>query len=165
MNPIRSLQTLSLVSVTAAATLFLMQACGGGAWADEHAADPIEGVWESGVTITDCTSGAVLRTFKGEGLFQRGGALTADNSLPPTTRSTAFGQWRKLSGQSYTASARFLRFNADGSLAGSQRVQRTLTLAADGNTLTGTITAQVIDNAGVVIAPVCGTETSTRIVF
>jgi hypothetical protein len=165
MNPMRSLEATALVSVTAAATLFLMQACGGGALADDDPADPIEGVWESGVTITNCNTGAVLLTFKGEGLFHRGGGLTADNSLPPSTRSTAFGQWRKQSAQGYTASFRFLRFNPDGSLAGSQRVQRTLTLSPDANSFTGTIAGQVLDNAGVVLAPVCGTESATRIVF
>jgi hypothetical protein len=165
MNPLPSLQTTALVAVTAAATLLLMQACGGSAWADDAPPDPIEGVWESTVTITDCASGAVVRTFKGAGLFARGGAVTADNSLPPTTRSTAFGQWRKGAGQGYSAAFRFYRYNPDGSLAGSQRVQRAITLAADGNTFAGTVAGQVIDNAGVVVAPVCGSETATRINF
>ncbi len=165
MNRLNSLQTTSLVAVTAAATVMLMQACGGNALADDALPDPIEGVWESAVTITDCTSGAVLRTFKGAGLFARGGALTGDNSNPPATRSTAYGQWRKGSGMSYSAAFRFYRFNPDGTLAGSQRVQRAITMAADGNSFTGTITGQVLDNAGVVLAPVCGTETATRIAF
>jgi hypothetical protein len=165
MNRLNSLQSLSLVAVTAASTLFLMQACGGSALANDTLPDPIEGVWESAVTITDCTSGAVLRTFKGAGLFARSGAVTADNSNPPLTRSTAFGQWRKGSGQSYSTSFRFFRFNPDGSLAGTQRLQRAITLAADGNSFTGTVTGQVVDNAGVVLAPVCGTETAARIVF
>jgi hypothetical protein len=165
MNKLDSLQTATLVSVTAAAAVFLMQACGGGALADDQPADPIEGVWESGVTITDCSSGAVLRTFKGVGLFARGGGLTGDNSQPPATHSTAFGQWRKGAGMAYSAAFRFYRFNPDGSLAGSQHVQRSITLGADGNSLTGTISGQVLDNAGVVLAPVCGTETGTRIAF
>jgi hypothetical protein len=160
-----ALQTTALVSVTAAATLLLMQACGGGARADAAPPDAIEGVWESAVTITDCTSGAVLRSFKGAGVFARGGALTADNSLPPATRSTAFGQWRNTGGQAYSAGFRFYRFNSDGSLAGSQRVQRNITLAADANGFTGTLTGQVLDNAGAVLAPVCGSETATRISF
>ena len=42
--------------------MFLMQACGGGANAQSSTSepDPLEGVWESTVTIKDCTSGAVL---------------------------------------------------------------------------------------------------------
>jgi hypothetical protein len=162
MNASTSLQTTALISVTAAATILLMQACGGGAWADDSPPDPIEGVWESAVTITDCASGAVARSFKGAGLFARGGALTADNSTPPPSRSTAFGQWRKGAGQAYTSAFRFYRFNPDGTLAGSQRVQRAITLAADGASFAGTITGQVVDNAGTVLAQICGNEVATR---
>ncbi len=159
-----SLKTAALVSVTAAATTLLIQACGGDAGAQStEPADAIEGVWESVVTIKDCTSGAVQRTFKGEGVFHRGGTLTADNSLPPVTRSTAFGTWKSDAPKTYTARFRFLRFNPDGTLAGSQRVQRTLTLAADNNAITGVITGQVLDNNETVVAPICGSETSSRI--
>lgn len=95
MSPLSSPKTVSLVAVTAAATLLLIQACGGGAVAQNAAdADPIEGVWESSVSIKDCSSGAVLRTFKGAGLFHRGGPLTADNSLLRATQGIALGNWK-----------------------------------------------------------------------
>lgn len=163
MTSSKSLKTVSLIAVTAAATSLLIQACGGGAMAQSADADPIEGVWESSVTIKDCSSGAVLRTFKGEGLFHRGGSLTADNSLPRATQGIALGRWTRDAGASYTANARFLRFNADGSLAGSQKLQRVVTLAADANSFAGTVTGQVIDTAGVVLQPICGSETALRI--
>ncbi len=159
-----ALKTVSLVAVTAAATSLLIQACGGGAVAQTaEGADPIEGVWESSVTIKDCSTGAVVRTFKGVGLFHRGGSLTADNSLPRATQGIALGNWRRDAGLSYTANFRFLRFNPDGSLAGSQKLQRTMTLAADGNNLAGTLAGQVIDLNGVVLQPICGSETAIRI--
>jgi hypothetical protein len=159
-----SLKTVSLLAVTAAATALLIQACGGGAQAQTTAdADPIEGVWESDVTIKDCATSAVLRSFKGVGLFARGGSLTADNSLPRATQGIALGNWRRGAGQSYTANVRFLRFNPDGSLAGSQKLQRTVTLATDGNSFSGAFAGQVIDTAGVVLQPLCGSETAVRI--
>lgn len=112
MNQLSALKTVSLVTLTAAATSLLIQACGGGAMAQTAAdADPIEGVWESSVTIKDC----------------------------------------------------ILRFNPDGSLAGSQKIQRSVTLAADGTTFTATVAAQVIDLSGVVLQPICGSETAVRI--
>lgn len=164
MIPSTSLKAVSLIALTAAATSLLIQACGGGAMAQSTGdADPIEGVWESSVTIKDCTTGAVVRTFKGVGLFHRGGSLTADNSLPRATQGVALGNWKHDAGQSYTANARFLRFNADGSLAGSQKLQRSMTLAADGNSFAGSVTGQVIDTSGVVLQPVCGSETAVRI--
>ena len=42
-------------------------------------------------------------------------------------------------------------------------LQRTVTLAADGNNFSGTVTGQVIDIAGVVLQPICGSETAVRI--
>lgn len=164
MRLLTSLQSAALVTLTAAATTFLIQACGGDA--DAQAApdtNAIEGVWESSITIKDCSSGAVVRTFKGESLFHRGGGLTADNSLPVPTRSVAYGTWKQDGAAAYTAKFRFLRFNPDGTLAGSQKVARTLTLSADLNSLSGTLTGQVLDNAEVVLQPICGSETAVRI--
>jgi hypothetical protein len=51
MNSSRSLKTVALISMTAAATTLLIQACGGGAMAQSSDADPIEGVWDSTVTV------------------------------------------------------------------------------------------------------------------
>lgn len=164
MTRFSSLQSAALVTVTAAATSLLIQACGGNAEAQTASdANPIEGVWESAVTIKDCTSGAIVRTFKGESLFQRGGSLNADNSLPVPSRGAAYGNWKQGAGANYTANFRFLRFNPDGSLAGSQKVSRSLTLSSDLNSLTGTLTGQVFDTADVVLQPICGSETAVRI--
>ena len=164
MTQATSLKTVALVTVAAAATTFLMQACGGSAEAQSAPdANVIEGAWESAVTIKDCTSGAVLRTFTGETLFHRGGTLTADNSTPVPTRGLSVGVWSQDPTGAYTAKFHFLRFNADGTVAGSQNVTRTIALGANGKTMTSTIAAQLIDPAGNVIAPICGSEVGTRL--
>lgn len=160
-----SLKTVALVASAAAATTLLIQACGGSAEAQTatDAANAIEGVWESTVTIKDCTSGAVQRTFKGETLFHRGGTLTADNSLPVPSRSTSLGVWTQDAAGGYTAKFRFLRFNPDSSLAGAQKVSRAIVLSANGTAMTATITGQVLDPADALVAPICGTEAGVRI--
>jgi hypothetical protein len=150
--------------VTAAAVTLMVQACGGGAVAQSASdADVIEGVWDSTITIKDCTSGATLNTFKGAGMFHRGGTHSADNSAPPPTRGAAFGVWKRGTGSAYTANIAFMRFNADGTLAGSQKVQRSFTLAADNNNLEGTLTVQIINTAGTVVQQGCGSETGVRV--
>jgi hypothetical protein len=159
-----SLKSVTLITVTAAAVTLLVQACGGGAVAQSAMdADVIEGAWDSTITIKDCTTGASLNTFKGAGLFHRGGTLSADNSNPPPTRGAAFGVWKRGTGSAYTANLWFMRFNADGTLAGTQKVQRTFTLAADNNSLTGTLTLQIINPAGAVVQQGCGAETGVRV--
>ncbi len=159
-----SLKTVALMATAAAATTLLVQACGGSAEAQTaDGANAIEGVWESSVTIKDCASGAVQRTFRGETVFHRGGTLTADNSLPVPSRSISLGVWTQDTPGGYTAKFRFLRFNPDGSLAGAQKVSRTIVLSANATTMTSTITGQVLDPAEAPVAQICGTETGVRI--
>ena len=162
MNSSKSLKSVALVSVTAAATMLLIQACGGGALAQASDADPVEGVWESTLTVRDCTSGAVLATFKGQSVLHRGGTLSADNSQPTVTRGAAYGTWKRGAGNAYTSTLVFMRFNPDTTLAGTQKVVRSFTLAADGNSLMGTNTAQIINTAGVVLQQACVGETGVR---
>jgi hypothetical protein len=160
----KALKSAALISITAVATSILIQACGGGAVAQTASdADAIEGVWDSTITIKDCTTAAVLKTFKGAGMFHRGGTLSADNSMPPPTRGAAMGVWKRGTGSNYTANMWFMRFNADGTLAGTQKVQRTLALAADSNSLTGTLALQIIDTSGAVLQQGCGSETAVRV--
>ena len=166
MKPLSSLKTLTLVSLTSAAVTLLVQACGGGAVAQTASgADPIQGVWASSVTITDCSSGAVLKQFGGTTLFQYGGTLSADNTMPVPTRGAAFGVWKVAAAGSYSANMWFYRFNADGTVAGTQKVERTLSLSADGNTLTGTLTLQIIEPTGAIVQQGCGSEVSTRVTW
>ena len=164
MTSSNSLKTVALMTVTAAATSLLLQACGGGDALAQSAsdADPVEGVWESTLTVKDCTSGAVLATFKGQSVLHRGGTLSADNSQPTVTRGAAYGTWKRGAGNAYTSTLVFMRFNPDTTLAGTQKLVRSFSMAADGNSLTGTIAAQIINTAGVVVQQVCVSETGAR---
>ena len=156
---------LALLPVLLAA--FLIQACGGGGNAVAQGlsdADAVEGVWESAVTIRDCTSGATVRTFKGLTVLHRGGTTSGTNSNPPASNGPALGTWKPTGPSTYSASFRFFRFNPDGSLAGAQNVVRTFTLSADRNSINGTISAQLLDPSNNVIgAPICGVEATTRV--
>ena len=163
MTSSASLKSVALIAVTAAAISLLIQACGGGALAQAASdADPVEGVWESTLSVKDCSSGAVLATFKGQSVLHRGGTLSADNSQPPVTRGAAYGTWKRGSGNAYTSTLVFMRFNPDTTLSGTQKVLRSFTLSADGNSLTGTNAAQIINTAGVVLQQACVSETGLR---
>ncbi len=164
MTQSKSLKSVALVAVTAAATLLLIQACGDGAVAQATDADAVEGSWEAVITVRDCTTGATILTAKGQGVFHRGGTLTDTNASPPTTRGVGFGTWRRdATAQNYTARFRFNRYNPDGTFAGTQRVTRVFTLSADGNTQTSTNTSQTLDAAGTVLQNGCASDVSTRV--
>jgi hypothetical protein len=157
---------IALAVVPAFLTTLLIQACGGSsdAIAQAASADPIEGVWESAVTIRDCATGNAIRTFKGLGVLHRGGTATATNNQPTAVNGPALGTWTRTgTSPSYTLAFRFYRYNPDGTYAGAQRLVRTVTLAASGSAFTGTIAAQVLDPTDAVLQEVCGTETATRV--
>lgn len=160
-------KSCAIALIPSIATLLLVQACGGSSDAVAQSvasdADVIEGTWESTITIRDCTSGAAIRTFKGMNTFHRGGTLSDTNNQPTALRGPGHGVWKKGTGSGYTATFRFYRYNADGTLAGSQKVTRTTTLGADNNSTTGTISAQLLDTSDAVLQTLCGTETSVRL--
>ena len=167
MNTLLSTRNCTLALIPGLVAALLIQACGGGSDAVAQSAsdaDAIEGAWQSAVTIRDCSSGAVLRSFTGFTVLHRGGTASATNNLPPASNGPAYGSWKRGSAPStYTTTLRFFRFNPDGSFAGAQNLTRTLTLAADGRSLTGTLSSQVVDPAEVVLQTGCGTETATRV--
>lgn len=164
MTHSKSLKSVALVTVTAAATLLLIQACGGDAVAQANDADPVEGTWEAAVSVRDCTTNAVLFAGRSQAMAHRGGTWTQTDASPPTTRGVGFGTWKRdATAQNYTTRFRFIRYNADGSFAGTARVTRVFALSADGNTQTSTNTSQTLDAAGTVLQSGCGSDVSTRV--
>lgn len=144
----------------------LMQACGGGGDANAQTVaepDPIQGLWQSSVTLSNCDSGAALGSFRGLTSFSQGGTAIADNNQPSPTKGPAMGYWTRNATGAYTVTLRFWRYAADGTPSGQQRLTRTVTLAADGKTLTSTIVTQALDTSDAVVQQACGAETGAKI--
>jgi hypothetical protein len=162
---IKTLRTCMMTLLPAAATFLLVQACGGSSDAVAQSAsaapDPIEGVWESVVTVRNCATGAPVATFRGAQVFHRGGTFTDTNAGAPTARGPGFGIWTR-NGDTYVATFRFYTFNADGSLAGTTRATRTQTISADGQTVNSTNNGEVRGVDGSLLATTCATDVSTK---
>ena len=158
------IQPFSALSVLPALALFaLMQACGGSNSASaQDSIDPIEGVWEGTATLTNCSTGAVLTSFAAASVYHRGGTMDDTNATPTVTRGPGFGTWTR-SGATYTIKFRFFAYDNTGALVGTRRVTRTVTLAASGQTATGTNSNELFNPAGVSLGVSCGTDTSTRV--
>ncbi len=156
-------KTVSAMLLPAVATMLFVQACCGSDWAiAQDAADPIEGVWESVVSVRDCTTNAVTGTFRGVNVMHRGGTLTDTNGSSPTSRGPGFGVWSKSGDGSYAVKFRFYRYNTDGSLAGSNVVTSTRKLGANGNSLEASTRTEVRDLTGNVLQTLCVTDLGTR---
>ncbi|MDQ2780781.1 MAG: hypothetical protein M3Y32_14610 [Pseudomonadota bacterium] len=166
MSPIKNWKSMAIVGASSVGMALVMQACGGGS--DAHAQstvtpDAIEGLWQSNVTLKDCASGATVGGFRGLTLFAQGGTAQADNDTPSAGKGPAMGTWTKSATGAYTVSLRFWRYTAAGLPAGQQRLTRSITLAADGQTLTATISTEALDTADVVVLRACGVETGAKI--
>ena len=163
-------KSATLFTLTSMGTALIIQACGGDNSAVAQstppvaaAPDPIEGLWQSNVTLRDCASGATIGGFKGLTIFNQGGTASADNNQPSPTKGLALGVWRKTATGSYAIDLRFWRYLGDGTPAGQQRLTRVITLAADGKSLTSTISTQALDNLDNVVQTACGVETGTKV--
>jgi hypothetical protein len=161
MNFPHSLKYAAILSVTAAATTLLIQACGGGANAQAADADAIEGVWLATASQVDCSSKAVLSTFRSSQVFHRGGTFGDTSSHPTTVRGPAWGTWSR-SGATYTVRFQFLRYSADGTFLGFSASTLTATLAADGKSFTSERATQVLDTAGNTVGAVCTSDVASR---
>jgi hypothetical protein len=134
----------------------------GDGWNRGRRGEGIEGVWMSQVTITDC-HGTTLRAFSALNMFHADGTLTDTDNQPPTSHGPGFGTWRSQGHGKVSSSFQFFRFNPDGTFAGSNSVQREITLDADDEAFTSTITVAVLNPAGVQVGSSCGSETAERL--
>jgi hypothetical protein len=165
MKPSQSLRSVALIAVTAAATMILIQACGGNAVAAGDDREPIEGAFDATVTVKNCSTGATTGTLKALLLFHHGGTVTIDNTTPTTLRGLILGTWARGSGDNYTSDVSHFRYNTDGTLAGVNKVRRTIVLSSDATTFTANLRVQVFGNDGTLLSEVCPTETGTRVTF
>lgn len=159
--------TFTRVSVSVAATMLLIH---GNAFAADEGTqksapvpEAIIGVWDSTATVRDCNTGAALASFKGLSMFNIGGTASYGSNSPPGLTSASMGTWKRESGQTYTITLVFYRFNPDGTLVGMQKSKGTRTLSADENSFTGAVNGQITDAAGNVLAHTCLTDTGSRV--
>ncbi len=129
----------------------------------EYASRSIEGVWQTTVTIRNCATGAAMGTFRGISSFHEGGTMSETAaSSSPSLRSAAHGVWERESRGTYSASFIFLRFNPDGTFAGTQKTTATNILSGNGNTYNSTASIQVLDPNNNVLFAGCATAVGAR---
>ena len=120
------------------------------------------GVFDTHLTLTNC-HGVVIRTLEALQMFNQGGTLASTDNQPPSSRGAGFGTWQNMGGRSYSAPFQFFSFNPDGTFAGTVKIARNILLAADANSYTSTVSVEILDPNGNVIATLCGTESATRL--
>lgn len=126
--------------------------------------DPIVGVWNVSVDITNCVTGATIASSEAMALFAADGTRHETNATNPALRSPAFGTWRRLGKKNneYQFEFRFFRFDSAGVNIGSQIIRHDLVLSADGTSYFSEGTTEIFDPFGNLIVIGCASATATR---
>ena len=122
------------------------------------------GAWDLTITFRDCNTGAVIRERPGLISFMFGGVHQefGTGQQIPQNRTDAQGNWRHETGAQYSAVSKAFRFNADGSLAGTAKLFRSIELT-DAGAFAATVESEIYDANGVLISRGCATESGTRL--
>jgi hypothetical protein len=115
------------------------------------------------VSVKDCQTGAVQRSFPALVAFAKGGTLTVTTGgQPPALFTPGIGVWRHTGGNTYSAVFEAFAFNPAGVWIATHRFTRVIELDRGGDEFTDTIKLEILDTSGNLIAPGCGSSTARR---
>jgi hypothetical protein len=129
----------------------------------ESGARKLEGTWRVQVTLRDCNTAAVLRTFPALLTFAEGGTLTeTTTAFPPAARTPGHGFWRRTGRRSYKAISEAFLFNPAGTWIGTQRLTQAIEIGSDPDELTSKATNEILDINGNLLVSGCATAIAHR---
>ena len=164
MRNSRAVYGMHLVPVFALAVMLLLTS-GLGAQEGNSAsqAGRLEGMWRVQVTVRDCQTGAVQRTFPGLFAFAKGGILTFTTAgQPPAVATPGYGIWGHTGGHSYSAVTEVFIFNPAGAWIQTHRLTRVIELDKDADEFTDTVKLEIFDTSGNLIVTGCATSVARR---
>lgn len=136
------------------------------ALASTHAAiaqnsNSIEGVWNVTVTVTNCQTGALIRTVRAIQGFSHDGSFTETAST--YLRGSSIGTWNHDGGQNYSTTYWFFRYTPTGGFASFAYALNREKLDDDGNHFTASGTIQDFDANNNLISVGCVVHSATRL--
>ena len=130
-----------------------------------NAASPngLEGTWRVQLTVSDCQTGQVLRTFPALFAFAKGGTLTYTTAgqLPSAT-TTGLGVWKHTNGHSYSAVSEVFIFSPAGAWIQTHRLTRSIEIDNDADEFTDIVALQIFDTSGNQLVAGCATSVGSR---
>lgn len=149
---------------TAALVLAGTLVLGSGLTATAQSEGGLQGTWRAQVTVTNCQTGAALRTFPAMFAFAKGGTLTGTTAGQLPSLSTAnLGVWHHTDGQNYSAVSETFIFSPAGTWTQTHRLTRVIEVSNDADEFTDSIGLEIFDTNGHLIARGCGTTVATRL--
>ena len=121
------------------------------------------GVWDVQVTLRDCVSGHAVASFPAMNQYSADGSeLEFGVNTSPAARYPSLGTWHFAGLRKYHSEFSFFRFAPDGSYAGTQHVERTLTLSHEADRFTSVAHVTIYDTQQHVLGTGCATEEARR---
>ena len=123
------------------------------------------GAWDLTIYFKDCTTGQVVRERPGLISFMFGGVMQefGTGQQIPQNRTDAQGNWSHVSASTYSSVGKSFRFNADGSVAGTVKLYRTIVMNQISGNFEASVESEIYDTAGTLIARGCADEVGTRL--
>jgi len=124
----------------------------------------LDGTWIVTVTRVNPPAG-VVPTFKSLLSYARGGVMIEASNTGTTRRGAALGQWERIGNALFATSMWLFRFDpATGVSLGTQEIDRTMRLSADGESFTAVAVIHLFDPDGNPVGDALhATEVGTRL--
>jgi hypothetical protein len=150
---------IALIALTVIAAAGAMSASAARSDVEQSSAHALVGSWDVALTLPGLPPGRVLATFDGDG-----GTVESANAAP-ALRGASHGAWERIEPDLFAVTRVFFRFNPQtGAYLGTQQVDATVRVAADGETFTAVSVSELRDPAGnLVVGGLRGTATGKRI--
>ena len=121
----------------------------------------LEGVWNVSVSVTDCNTGALIRTVHSLQAYHHDG--TVNETANTASRGPSEGVWSAAGGHTYNDSFYFYRYTSTGTFASLAHAMDTITLSSDPGHYTSTGTVLDFDANGNLISTGCVLHTAYRL--
>jgi hypothetical protein len=124
----------------------------------------LQGTWRVQITLRNCQTGDALRPpFPAMATFAAGGTVTtSDGGLSPLVRGAGHGVWRHMGGHTFEALTEAFLFTPAGALNGTQRLRQSLEIGWDPDEFNATVSAEILDVQGTLLATGCATSVGRR---
>ena len=91
----------------------------------------VRGTWDVNVTVTNCQTGAVIRTVRSLQMFSRDGSFT--ETANTASRGSSLGRWARSGENTFGATYWFFRYTSTGTFASIAKSLDSITLSEDGS--------------------------------
>ena len=121
----------------------------------------IQGVWLVNVTVTNCQTGALIRTVQSVQTFNPDGSVSETLSLG--NRGSSIGVWTPGDGPTFGARYWFFRYTPTETFASIAAIVDLITLSQDGSQFTSSGTVQDFDASGDLLDTGCFVHAAKRL--